>query len=74
MTLSKITFAVLALGFSFGPALAESGETNPRLTAPVVDMSSSPMMEGRQAAPLVTGTTDAERYVIDRNGREDHGR
>lgn len=72
MTLSKITLAVLALGFSFGPAFAESGESNPRLIAPVAAAMSASITEGRQAAMITSGLTDAERFIVDRNATDSH--
>ena len=70
MTLSKIAFAVVALGVSFGPALAESADTNPRVIASIA----ASITEGRQAATLVSGPTDAERYITDRNLVGNHSR
>lgn len=75
MTLSKIALSVVALGFSFGPALADGDDAFARLISPTAQTRTASLVEGRQATTIATrAPTDSERYVIDRNAMESHGR
>lgn len=69
MTVSKITFAVLAFGLSFGPALAESGEVDHRsTTAPFADAMAAPIRGVAPSAMMFRELiTPSQQVVIDRN-------
>ncbi|MBV5264994.1 hypothetical protein [Pinisolibacter aquiterrae] len=70
MTFTKLTLAALVLGASLTPALAESGDLSQTPVAAYEQALGNPaakpaVIEGRQAAPVVTPTaeTGAARYL-----------
>lgn len=70
MTRVAFTFAALLVGAAVSPALAESSQTHNRVV-PIEQATrvSPPLVEGRQAAPIVdvSGNTRVERDIIERN-------
>ncbi|MBV5264993.1 hypothetical protein [Pinisolibacter aquiterrae] len=79
MTFTKLPLAALILGASLTPALAESGDLSQTPVAAFEQALGNPaaksaVIEGRQAAPVVTPTapTDAAtRYLDSRNRDQD---
>jgi hypothetical protein len=72
MTRLKLSFAVLALVTSFGPAFADSDTPNPILPIEQV-LAGTSIVEGRQATPVATSgridgaPTRIERAIIEQN-------
>lgn len=76
MTVTKLTLAALLLGASLTPALADPGPDRSAapLTAYLASLhqapATSPMIEGRQGAPVHATATETalDHYLNQRNG------
>lgn len=67
MNTKSMFVATALLGISIAPAFAESGTVDPRhVDTQRSTVVTSPIIEGRQAAPLIS---PAQQVVIDRNLR-----
>jgi hypothetical protein len=66
----SLSLAALLVGASLSSAFADQSSPEGRLVpvAEAMHMTASPIVEGRQAAPIAhANLTDAERLVIERN-------